>query len=139
MFETILTTTLQPIITDVLVLSIFGFAGYIASKLPAKWRVEAQAKLLEIEAKHRATLHSGIDTATKVVLQSAIDKGGIDKGDITLMLRSLRGSAHDAIAKFELEDGKLIDMLVGNLKEKMLQLTGPAGQTTAPQPDTTKV
>lgn len=85
---------LQPIFADYLTWAVLGIVAWFLRFLPAKWRVE-------VEARHREALHRAISTGIGLVIDT-IQKDpriGVPDAAVTRVVGYVLGSVPDAIKR----------------------------------------
>lgn len=60
-----------PYVVELLISGFFAVAVWLARQVNAKWKIDAEAKIREIEEKHRGALHSAVYT----IISNIIAKG----------------------------------------------------------------
>lgn len=112
----LITDTLHPIIVDLLLTGILVVLGWLASWLPAKWRVD-------VEARHRAALHSALETGVALALDGV--EAVLRTNPAIATLDALAGrvvsyterSVPDALRRLGPSRGQLQDMARAKLRE----------------------
>lgn len=115
----IIQNILQPIAADYLAWAVFGIVGFFLRNLPAKWRVE-------VEARHREALHRAIDTGIGLVID-AIQKDpriGIPDAAVTRVVGYVLGSVPDAIRRLGPSRQQLERMARAKLQKEIDAIMG---------------
>lgn len=131
MLDTI-TDTLQPIVVETLLTVILGAIAWLMRKLPARMQIE-------IEAKHRAALHSALETGTAYafdVLETALRTNpAIAASDATVgqVLDYVERSVPDALKRLAPSRAMLEAMARAKINEALTRLG--AGKPVKPADD----
>lgn len=114
-----LQSAVQPIIADAIVVLILGAVGWSLRLLPQRWR-------LDIEARHRAALHSAVDTAVGLILDTVQRQPGIAVPDavITRGIGYVTESVPDAIKRLGPSQATLEALLRSRLQQALDAATG---------------
>lgn len=94
---------LMPLVVELAMVGLFGLATWVAVMLKAKFGIDMEKAVKDIEARHRETLHSAIYSAVAALRQkTGVDniKFNVGSEDVAYVLRYLRDSAPDALAYF---------------------------------------
>jgi hypothetical protein len=116
------TVDLSPILTQLstvfvdIVVGLLGIVGlWLASILKAKWGIDIEAGVRDIEANHRDALHSAVETWTN----AAIAKFGpnlkitSDNAVLSFILNGVKSSAPEAIKALQVADSWIISKAAG--------------------------
>lgn len=92
--------TAIPYMVELFLTGIFALAVLVAKWAKAKWNIDAEARLKEIEARHRAALHSAILSGVSGLVPKFGEKLEVKVGseELAKILRYIRDSVPDAIS-----------------------------------------
>ena len=107
----------QPVIVDLLLAIILGVIAWIMRRLPERWR-------LDIEAKHRAALHSALNTGVGLVIDAMQKHPGVLAPDLatTKIIDYVGRSVPDAIKKLGPSRAHLEEMARAKLQQQVDEL-----------------
>lgn len=114
-----LQSIVQPIIVDLLLMLVLAIIGWAASFLPARFR-------LDIEARHRDALHKALDTGVGLAIDTLQKHPAIAAPDMAIgvVLDYVDGSVPDALRRLAPSRAQLEDMARAKLQQQVDAITG---------------
>ena len=119
MFLDSIQAIVQPIIVDLLLMLVLAIAGWALSFLPARFR-------LDIEARHRDALHKALDTGVGLAIDTLQKHPTIAAPDMAIgaVLDYVDRSVPDALRKLAPSRAQLEDMARAKLQQQVDAITG---------------
>lgn len=100
-FSPILQTAI-PYVIELFLTGMFVLASLVAAWVKRKWNIDAEAKIREIEARHREALHSAIASGVgNLIARHALEKKlevNVGSESLAYILRYIRDSVPDALS-----------------------------------------
>lgn len=105
---------IQPILADYLTWAILGAAMWFLRFLPARWRVD-------IEARHRQALHQAIETGIGLVIDTLQKDPRVAVPDaaVTRVIGYVTGSVPDALRRLAPSQEQLQHMVVSKITQRL--------------------
>lgn len=99
-----------------IVIALLGIAGlWLAAILKKKWGIDIEAQVRNLEAMHRSTVHSAVDTWTKAAMAKFGDKFKLEPGNPALqyILDGVARSAPEAIKVLDVGERWIVNKAAG--------------------------